>query len=90
MKGQGKVKGILIEGNDGHEYLLGFGRSHQANWPYGWSDRTGHGEQHVALGCLSRGPQSVPPDSDLADLVGIRLRHYPLNPVFGSSAPATS
>jgi hypothetical protein len=25
MKGQGKVKGILIEGNDGHEYLLGFG-----------------------------------------------------------------
>ena len=25
MKGQGKVKGILVEGNDGHEYLLGFG-----------------------------------------------------------------
>jgi len=25
MKGQGKVKGILIEGNDGNEYLLGFG-----------------------------------------------------------------
>jgi len=25
MKGQGKVKGILIEGNDGHDYLLGFG-----------------------------------------------------------------
>ena len=25
MTGQGKVKGILIEGNDGHEYLLGFG-----------------------------------------------------------------
>ncbi len=25
MKAQGKVKGILIEGNDGHEYLLGFG-----------------------------------------------------------------
>ena len=25
MKGQGKEKGILIEGNDGHEYLLGFG-----------------------------------------------------------------
>jgi len=24
MKGQGTVKGILIEGNDGHEYLLGF------------------------------------------------------------------
>jgi len=27
MKGQGKVKGILIEGNDGHEYLLGSGRT---------------------------------------------------------------
>lgn len=25
MKAQGTVKGILIEGNDGHEYLLGFG-----------------------------------------------------------------
>jgi hypothetical protein len=25
MKGQGTVKGILIEGNDGDEYLLGFG-----------------------------------------------------------------
>jgi len=25
MKGQGRVKGILIEGNDGQEYLLGFG-----------------------------------------------------------------
>jgi hypothetical protein len=25
MKGQGKVKGILVEGNDRHEYLLGFG-----------------------------------------------------------------
>src|SRR5215510_7710666 len=25
MKGQGKVKGILVEGNDGYEYLLGFG-----------------------------------------------------------------
>jgi len=24
MKGQGKVKGIFVEGNDGHEYLLGF------------------------------------------------------------------
>ncbi|HYB71401.1 MAG TPA: hypothetical protein VEH80_12035 [Candidatus Bathyarchaeia archaeon] len=24
MKGQGSVMGILIEGNDGHEYLLGF------------------------------------------------------------------
>jgi hypothetical protein len=25
MEGQGKVRGILIEGSDGHEYLLGFG-----------------------------------------------------------------
>jgi len=25
MKGQGKVKGILVAGNDGHEYLLAFG-----------------------------------------------------------------
>src|SRR5262245_2715996 len=25
MKGRGTVKGILIEGSDGHEYLLGFG-----------------------------------------------------------------
>jgi len=25
MKGRGKIKGILIEGDDGHEYLLGFG-----------------------------------------------------------------
>jgi hypothetical protein len=24
MKGRGKVSGILIEGGDGHEYLLGF------------------------------------------------------------------
>src|SRR5262245_17842097 len=24
MKGQGKVRGLLIEGNDGNEYLLGF------------------------------------------------------------------
>ena len=24
MKGQGTVKGILVAGNDGHEYLLGF------------------------------------------------------------------
>jgi hypothetical protein len=24
MKGQGTVKGILVEGSDGHEYLLGF------------------------------------------------------------------
>jgi hypothetical protein len=25
MKAQGKVMGILVAGNDGHEYLLGFG-----------------------------------------------------------------
>jgi hypothetical protein len=25
MNGRGTVKGILVEGNDGHEYLLGFG-----------------------------------------------------------------
>jgi len=25
MKGRGKVRGILIEGSDGREYLLGFG-----------------------------------------------------------------
>jgi hypothetical protein len=24
MKGRGTVKGILVEGSDGHEYLLGF------------------------------------------------------------------
>ena len=24
MKAQGTVKGILVEGSDGHEYLLGF------------------------------------------------------------------
>ena len=24
MKGQGTVKGILVAGGDGHEYLLGF------------------------------------------------------------------
>ena len=27
MKAQGTVKGILVEGNDGHEYLLGFSRT---------------------------------------------------------------
>jgi len=32
-KAQGKVKGILIEGNDGHEYLLGFGPSGQTKSP---------------------------------------------------------
>ncbi len=33
MKAQGTVKGILIEGNDGHEYLLGFGPTQQAKSP---------------------------------------------------------
>ncbi len=33
MKAQGKVKGILIEGGDGHEYLLGFRPTEQAKSP---------------------------------------------------------
>jgi hypothetical protein len=33
MKAQGKVKGILIEGNDGQEYLLGFGPTEQRGAP---------------------------------------------------------
>jgi hypothetical protein len=33
MKGQGKIKGILVEGNDGHEYLLGFGPAEQPKSP---------------------------------------------------------
>lgn len=33
MKAQGKVKGILIEGTDGHEYLLGFGPTEQTKSP---------------------------------------------------------
>ena len=33
MKAQGKVKGILIEGRDGHEYLLGFGLTEQTKSP---------------------------------------------------------
>lgn len=33
MKAQGKVQGILIEGSDGHEYLLGFGPAEQATSP---------------------------------------------------------
>jgi hypothetical protein len=33
MKARGKVKGILIEGSDGHEYLLGFGLTEQAPAP---------------------------------------------------------
>ena len=33
MKGQGKIKGILIEGDDGHEYLLGFGPTEQPKSP---------------------------------------------------------
>ena len=27
MRGQGRIKGTLVEGDDGHEYLLGFGPS---------------------------------------------------------------
>jgi hypothetical protein len=33
MKGQGKIKGILVEGNDGHEYLLGFSPAEQPKSP---------------------------------------------------------
>ncbi len=33
MKAQGKVKGILIEGGDGHEYLLGFSATREAKSP---------------------------------------------------------
>lgn len=33
MKGRGKIKGILIEGDDGHEYLLGFGPTEQPKSP---------------------------------------------------------
>ncbi|PYN82206.1 MAG: hypothetical protein DMD96_06640 [Candidatus Rokuibacteriota bacterium] len=33
MKAQGRVRGILIEGGDGHEYLLGFGPTEQAKSP---------------------------------------------------------
>jgi hypothetical protein len=33
MKAQGTVKGILVEGSDGHEYLLGFTRSGTAPAP---------------------------------------------------------
>ena len=33
MKARGKVKGILIEGGDGNEYLLGFGSTEQTNSP---------------------------------------------------------
>ena len=33
MKAQGKVKGILIEGRDGTEYVLGFGPTGQAKSP---------------------------------------------------------
>ena len=41
----------------------------RANWPYWWLDRTGNGEKHVAMGCLSGGPRSVPPDTDLAEII---------------------
>ena len=33
MKAQGTVKGILIEGSDGHEYLLGFPPTQQTKSP---------------------------------------------------------
>ena len=33
MNAQGKVKGILIEGSDGHEYLLGFRPTEQTKSP---------------------------------------------------------
>ncbi len=33
MKAQGKVKGILIEGDDGQEYLLGFGPTERTGPP---------------------------------------------------------
>jgi len=33
MKGRGQIKGILIEGDDGHEYLLGFGPTNQRGSP---------------------------------------------------------
>jgi hypothetical protein len=33
MKAKGKVKGILIEGSDGHEYLLWFGPAERTTAP---------------------------------------------------------
>jgi hypothetical protein len=33
MEARGKVKGILIEGSDGHEYLLGFGPAERTKSP---------------------------------------------------------
>ena len=33
MKAQGRVRGILIEGSDGQEYLLGFGTTTEQNGP---------------------------------------------------------
>ncbi len=33
MKAQGAVKGILVAGSDGHEYLLGFTRGHAKSTP---------------------------------------------------------
>src|SRR5262249_62379261 len=42
---------------------------HHANRPYGRSDRTGYGESHVALGCLSSSSRSAPSDTGLAELV---------------------
>jgi hypothetical protein len=47
--------------------------SHYASWPYGWLDRPGDGEQHVALGRLSSRSCSVPSNTDLADVVLLML-----------------
>jgi len=47
--------------------------SHHASWPYGWLDRPGDGEQHVALGRLSSRSCSVPSNTDLADVVLLML-----------------
>lgn len=42
MKGRGKIKGILIEGDDGHEYLIGFDAGAQRRSPT-FSRRQGDG-----------------------------------------------
>lgn len=42
MNGRGKIKGILIEGDDGHEYLLGFDAAAQRRSPI-FSRRQGDG-----------------------------------------------
>src|SRR6185436_16224194 len=58
---------------------------------YGWSDRTGHGEQHVALGRLSSGSSSVPPATDMADFVRLKQdddRGAMLSPALHAAANA--